>query len=486
MGHAQYEEHPQRDNGPRALGLLELSPGGKAHLIPIAIMYNGDFFDASAYKANPVPMALDSGTVYEAEHSGVSQGLFTVIGALENKNSFIGQGKWQDAASVAAAAAAAKKKQIPSVPRGIEDTSGPPKLHRRNAGQNTPQPGPSSQTPSSAPPPSGPSSNPSSSTPSSSAPSSTTPAGSTPNAGSAPSSPSSSPGDDRPVLKRPPSESGQGSPAPGQTSAPQKDSSTLPGEASDESDPNRPKLRREKPANLPTASTPEEQEAVVKKAASNESPSTAKSANVQLIPAISDAGGPPPESYVYPMKPDDEQQFRKKMLALAAQNVSDYVKKWSAGASSGTQTKGSSAHPHTTSAKTAAARAPQPDFNNVQMQVFDLSASNEPTLVLTATAQMPHRGARQEREELGPQYFVTLVASQDIYGDLHKILANITDQNHLDVAPRMEIIDAVDADGDRRGELLFRETSDRGSGFAIYRVIGYQLYELFQNTPGEQ
>lgn len=477
MGHAQYEEHAQRDKGPRALGLLELSPGGKAHLIPIAIMYNGDFFDAGAYKANPVPMALDSGTVYEAEHSGVSQGLFTVIGALENNGSFIGQGKWQDAASVAAAAAAAKKKQIPSVPRGIEDTSGPPKLHRRNTGQNAPQSGPSSQTPSP--------------NPSSSAPSSTSPAGSTPNtssapnAGGAPSSPPSSSGDDRPVLKKPPSESGQASQPAAQTSAPQKDSSTLPGEASDESDPNRPKLRREKPAHPPTASTPEEQEAVVKKAASIESPSSAKLANVQLVPAISDAGGPPPESYVYPMKPEDEQQFRKKMLALAAENVSDYVKKWSGAASSGTQTKGSSAHSRTTSAKSAA-RSPQPDFNNVQMQVFDLSASNEPTLVLTATAQMPHRGARQEKEELGPQYFVTLVASQDIYGDLHKILANITDQNHLDVAPRMEIIDAVDADGDRRGELLFRETSDRGSGFAIYRVIGYQLFELFQNTPGEQ
>ncbi len=471
LGHAQYEQHAQPDKGPRALGLLELSPGGKAHLIPIAIMYNGDFFDAGAYKANPVPMALDGGTVYEAERSGVSQGLFTVLGALENNGSFIGQGTWQDAASVAAAATA-KKKEIPSEPRGIEDTSGPPRLHRSKP---VPKPAPSSQTPSSTPP----------SAPPTSGPGSPSAGGSAPNSGNAPSSPA----DDRPVLKKPPSESGQSGQkdqSSAQPSAQAKNSSGLPGEASDENDPNRPRLRREKPANPPTASTPAEEQATVKKAASVESPMIAKASNVQLIPAISDAGGPSPESYVYPMKPDEEQQFRKKMLALAAENVSDYVKKWSAGVPSGAPATSSGARTRAKSKKPAV-HSQQPEFSNVEMRVFDLSSSNEPTLVLTATAQLPHQTGRgQQTEELGPQYFVTLVASQDIYGDLHKIQANVTDQNHLDIAPRMEIIDAVDADGDRRGELLFRETSDRGSGFAIYRVIGYQLYELFQSTPGEQ
>jgi len=31
------------------------------------------FHDASVYKADPVPMALESGTVYEAEQAGESQ-----------------------------------------------------------------------------------------------------------------------------------------------------------------------------------------------------------------------------------------------------------------------------------------------------------------------------------------------------------------------------------------------------------------------------
>ena len=40
----------------------------------------------------------------------------------------------------------------------------------------------------------------------------------------------------------------------------------------------------------------------------------------------------------------------------------------------------------------------------------------------------------------------------------------------------------VDVDGDGRGELLFRQVSDAGSAFVIYRVIGDRLYPLFQGT----
>jgi hypothetical protein len=47
----------------------------------------------------------------------------------------------------------------------------------------------------------------------------------------------------------------------------------------------------------------------------------------------------------------------------------------------------------------------------------------------------------------------------------------------------MELIDAVDADGDGRGELLFRRTSDGGSAYAIYRVTSDHLWPLFEGTP---
>jgi hypothetical protein len=47
----------------------------------------------------------------------------------------------------------------------------------------------------------------------------------------------------------------------------------------------------------------------------------------------------------------------------------------------------------------------------------------------------------------------------------------------------MELIDAVDADGDGRGELLFRRTFDSGSAYAIYRVTADRLWPLFEGTP---
>ena len=52
------------------------------------------------------------------------------------------------------------------------------------------------------------------------------------------------------------------------------------------------------------------------------------------------------------------------------------------------------------------------------------------------------------------KYSVLLIAYPDIYNNLHKLYYGVTDKLHLDVIPRLELIDAVDADGDGRGELL--------------------------------
>ena len=62
---SQYGRKPASNKGPRALGLIQLSPKGKARLTPIAIMMDGKFYDAGSYKAAPVPMALDFDIVYE-------------------------------------------------------------------------------------------------------------------------------------------------------------------------------------------------------------------------------------------------------------------------------------------------------------------------------------------------------------------------------------------------------------------------------------
>jgi hypothetical protein len=407
---AQFAARQAAPKGPRALGLLQLASNGKAHLIPITILYDGQFYDAGAYKAAPVPMALESGTVYEAVHTGVSAGLFTVSGALEANHTWIGDGTWQSASTLAAAAAA-KEKQATSKPPA-EPQEGPPVLRR--AGPEKPKP----PEPAQSAPPATPHPAPSAST----------------TASSAHSVPVVEEDPDRPMLRR-------GAPPPGERKKPTAS-----------------------PAMPATGDVP-----------APATPGSAVSGAMQLIPAISDSDGPDPRPYAYSLKPEEEQKLRKKILELAADEVRARANQFAA------ESIGSAAATRTSSKLGTGAKSPQPIFEVVQLRVFDLSNSNEPVVVLTTKARMPVRPKIG-----GPdlQYLLVLVARDDVYGELHKAFASITDTQHLDVLPRLELIDAVDADGDGRGELLFRQISDMGSGFVVYRVIGDRLWPLFQGTPG--
>ena len=421
--------------GPRALGLIELLPKGKARLIPVVILIDGQYYDAGAYKASPVPMALWAETEYEGFRTGVSQGFFTVTGALENQktNEWIAEGNWVSAESLTAKSA---KKPGSSIPRGLEDDSGPPVL--RHSGSAKPKPPDS--TPASNAQPSPPESQPA--------------ASQNPSAGS----------------------SGQAQTASTPTPTTSSGASTA-ASTTDQEDPNRPTLKRGKPAlnapqaTLPAASPPP------KSPTHQPAPSaSAKAPQSQLIPAISDGDGPEAHSYAFDAKPDEELNLRNKMLALAADEVRTRAKQLS------TELAGLSAAPLTARTRTAnRAAAAQPKFDDVRFRLFDLSSSNEPVMVLSATAQMPAGTTEGGLADL--QYFVTLVGRQDINGDIHKAFSNITDRRHLDVEPKFELIDAVDVDGDGRAELLFRKTYDEGSAFVVYRVIGNQLYPLFDGVP---
>ena len=121
----QYGRKPVVDKGPRAVGLVQLSPkGNKGRLIPIVIMMDGKYYDARSYKATPVPFALDFDTVYEGFRSGVSQGLFTVTQPGQLNHAWIAEGTW-----LPAGAKAAEKNKKYSTPV-IEDKDAPPVLHR--------------------------------------------------------------------------------------------------------------------------------------------------------------------------------------------------------------------------------------------------------------------------------------------------------------------------------------------------------------------
>jgi hypothetical protein len=120
----------------------------------------------------------------------------------------------------------------------------------------------------------------------------------------------------------------------------------------------------------------------------------------------------------------------------------------------------------------------QPVFENVQFRAFDVWANSQPVMILSAESHFPPMPGAATAPE---QYSITLVARTDIYGNLRKLYSGATDKFHLDVTPRLELIDAVDADGDGRGELLFRETTDAGSGYVIYRASADKLGKMFDS-----
>jgi hypothetical protein len=200
---------------------------------------------------------------------------------------------------------------------------------------------------------------------------------------------------------------------------------------------------------------------------------------IQLVPAVSDAGGTELHSYTFNWLKDEETDRRKQMTDLARQQLRNYV----AARVKGTtvpKTSGQAA------ARRASAKKPaEPLFGTVNMVTYDLWRTNQPILVFTADAQIPPDPAAPPSLDSDLHYSITLVTRTDIYGDLHTLYSGITDKYHLDLVPRLELIDAVDADGDGRGELLFRESSDNGSGWIIYRASADKLWKVFDSLKAE-
>ena len=430
---AQAARKSKDTKGPRALGLLEISADGGARLVPIAIMVDGKFYDAGAYKASPVPLALWNETVYEGQKTGVPQGLFTVSEAMRTGSSnWFGEGKWRPAGSEP------KKRPTATKPKMDED-EGPPKLRRSDSAKSD------------------------------SPPKTTTPA------------PTPSSDDKKPATSTSPAPANTptptSSPAPDASSADNRPDTTAPTDANDD-DPNRPILKRGK-SQTESAAHPEvgASTGVPRRPVTAGKTAAAKTAT-QSIPAISDAGGPDPRPYSYDIKPDEEQKYRKGMLALASDALLARIK---------------GITPATPGAKPAGrtpvarrpVKSPHPIFDDVQFRAFDLWNTNEPVFILSATAHMPP-AAGTTSDSASQPYYVTLVAKKNIYDELRKLYAGVTDAQHLDRTPRLELIDAVDADGDGRGELLFRRISDTGSAWGVYRAGADQLVPLFEGTPPGQ
>ena len=299
--------------GPRAVGLVQLSSSGKARLIPIVIMMNGKFYEASSYKATPVPMALDFGVVYEAFKTGVSQGTFTITQPGQLNHSWIAEGTWLPAG--VKAASENTRKYAPPVIEDNESKSDRPVLHRRAEGKGDQD----DQKPAS-----------SSSAPPASAPSSSTSPGSASGGSTA-----STQGAD--AKKTGEAKKTEDATQPTTSKADTKSATAAKTSADDEpiSDPNRPRLRRGKPD--PKAhhelfvdfdaldEAAKKNDVAASGAAGGAATATRPSSDVPppvlTVAAVSDAGGPDPRPYTYDLKPAEEAIYRKKMLELAAKFV---------------------------------------------------------------------------------------------------------------------------------------------------------------------
>jgi len=380
----------KKEKGPRALAVVELPADGKSkpRLTPVAILVNGRFWDASIYLADPRPMALDLGNVYEVERSGKPVGFFTVGETRKAKDHWIAFGEWQLESEKAPPAA----RPAPSWHAADDDR---PVLHKRQ---------------------------------------SSTPAQET----------------------QPAAEAKPAAPAPAPAPAPPRD------------DPNRPVLRRGKPKPQPQEPPEEELEPASPakpNAATAAAPLVTPAKSAEVLPAISDAGGPDPRPYTYAWSADEQPKLTKAISDIATAEVARYAK------------------------NTPALRfAPATTCDQVAVRAFDLNYDNNPEVVFTARVPAVAPPATRTRPAKpappAPDFFfyVTVVGQTDLYGQMRKLFSSVTDSAHLDVYPRLELIDAVDAEGTGRGNLLFHAFNRDTAGYQLYHVGPDSLRKLFDSA----
>jgi len=397
----------KRDPGPRALALLEIASSGRGTVIPIAILVDGKFYDASAYKATPVPMALEPGTIYEGMRAGEPLGLLTISNALHSdainaKNRWLAKGAW-----LAEGATIAKTtRKAETAPVGIESKDEPPRLSK------TPANPPAANTPTAPEPP----------RPQPVPQTSPTPATASSDHASA--------------------KSGEAEP---------KQSAT--GE-------NALRLRRGKP----TQPIPEEKDE--------------PRGVLQTMLAISDEGEREPASFRYAWDKTEQAMREKQIAKLAQDGLRAYIH-----GHAGPVAAAPKPAVNLPRVKKLATTSEETPFEKIALVALDVWRGNQPVLIYSAEAEMPQaQSANQHPDDsTDARYFVTIVARSDIYGNLKQLYAGITDKQHLDVTPRMEFVDVVDADGDGRGELVFRETTESASGFVIYKPGGDSLWKMYDS-----
>jgi hypothetical protein len=437
---AQYKRPVPRTQ-PRGTAVVERLPGGKMRLIPVCIFYESKFYDAQFYQIHTVPMALQGDTLYEVQRAGEPIGLFTVETAFRNGARWSAEGKWKNY-TLADKRADDLRQQQRAIAQAKDDKAAPGefrlpgggggrsgKRNPKDKGGDTSKSGGDSKTDKS---------------------------------GSTDSDP------DRPTLhRRDDSKSGENTPP-----------------ADD--DPDRPTLKHkedEKPAPNTTAANAESQPEPTRDAdrpklrhnegkeqsgadLPNASPSAgAAKSKAAALPeatyvAVSDPQPVESRSMNVVWTPEEQQDVARKMEALAQAEVRKALP------------------------MRVARLAPKVlPFTDVDSRAFDLDGSNNAIVVLTAAYAAPLNGpgATGGTAQSAP-YRVVLVARQNAEGQLFKLMSRVSDPADLDASPELRLVDAIDVDGDGRGELLFRKSSASGTGWLVERVTPYETEAIFDGA----
>ena len=344
-------------------------------LTPIALYIESRFYDANLYEAQPEPMAVDSGVIYDVLKGGDPIGTFTIGGTREKDDIWYGTGLFE-----------------PKGAMTVQMTKSGPLTTR--SGQN-----------------------------------------------GAASRSSTGSEEDRPRLRR-------GTPPP----PPPKEQTDAVLNTIDR-DPERPMLRRH------TAD-----EVKAEQSAASAPPSAFVLPETHILAAVSDAGGPTLRSFAPSYKTGELTQIREDMEKLIRAELEK-------------QRKQPAPMPTKTSRPQRGHTSPpaaQIELKNPSFGVFDVNSNNAPIVVYSASTVLD-----------GAKKYITVAAWEEIDQSLRKVFEQISDDGHLDVYPRLEVIDAVDARGNERGELLFRAFGDQGNRFVLYHPGPDSLDLLFDSAHAE-
>jgi len=463
----------------RAIAVYEWTGDeGKAtasRVVPVSLFIDGQMQDAAVYLARPVPFALDTGTIYETQKSGVDEGALELAyerhltsgDTAEIDDGWLGYGAFKAKPKEVLA-----KKQSGPLPKlevaggtkphfssrsGSGSTSGSgdsgtdtsAKKDDTDAARDDPSrptlhraPGSSSTDSTSNPAPSG-----------TTTPSATTT--SVPTKGTSTTDPDDAA--ERPTLKR-------RTPAEIKADQKKKDSAKVIAGNDLNDDPDRPNLHRGKPV------TRMEEEDLP--------PLRGIPKDMHQMVAVSDAKDRSEHDFTRAWESDAERvETLGKMQEFARAQLADY--------------KGVAAAPvaappvvpttHATAAsrakkKAAAAAVAAPIvLADETLKGYTLSYGGAPTYFYSATSP----GAN------GVSRYVSVVAQEEPTTGLKVALASVTDSAHLDRTPWMRLVDVVDAEASNRASLLMELRAQHTRQFALYRVIGARAESVFATGSTE-